>query len=112
VLGGVDAIIFADGHTEGNPQQVKKLYMQRRGAYRALGEIIALLDAIVSKGEATQHIADILDHRSKALVGDLSIDGYQKSGMVVISPSLKGPWKIRKVLCGFHWALQLIVSQT
>lgn len=45
--GGVDAAIFADGHTEGEQKKVEEIYHERRGVYDGIAFVLPLLDAVV-----------------------------------------------------------------
>ena len=65
--GGVDAVIFADGRSEGDPRQVKDIYLARRGIYEELDEIIAQFSSIAMQGEAPQQALDVIEKRSKSL---------------------------------------------
>ena len=46
--GGVQAAVFSDGHVEGTSQALNMIYLWRRGAYQALGDLIEALDGITS----------------------------------------------------------------
>jgi len=50
--GGVDAVIFSDGHSEGDSAQVARIYARRSGIYKGLTFVIPLLDSIAS-GKST-----------------------------------------------------------
>jgi hypothetical protein len=88
--GGVDAVIFSDGHSEGDQQRVSALYAQRRGRYKALGEAIRMLDAVASNTESTQAIIDTLDRLSHSIANDITINSYERSGITDFYSSLKG----------------------
>jgi hypothetical protein len=64
--GNVNAAIFSDGHTEGDPKALDQLYAKRQGAFKALGEAIRLLNSIQSEHESLQNVVDALTTRSKA----------------------------------------------
>jgi hypothetical protein len=55
--GGVDAVVFSDGHSEGDPDGVSEIYDGRRGAYRAVTEVLPLLDTIVNQGASPTEVA-------------------------------------------------------
>ena len=44
--GGVDAVIFSDGHSEGDPDAVNAMYQKRLGYYKGLTEVLKLLDTM------------------------------------------------------------------
>jgi hypothetical protein len=48
--GGVDAVIFSDGHSEGDSKQIDRIYDRRRGIYAGLDFAIPLLQGIASGG--------------------------------------------------------------
>ena len=64
--GSVSAAIFSDGHVEGDPKALDYLYSGRRGAYKALGESIELLNSIRDQHETTQHVIDTMDTKRQA----------------------------------------------
>lgn len=64
--GAVNAAIFSDGHAEGDPRFLDALYSTRRGAYKALGESIQLLNSIQSEHKSIPHIVDTLMARKQA----------------------------------------------
>lgn len=49
--GGVSAVIFSDGSSEGDIDDVNELYERRRGVFTVLGPIIEILNGIVSQKE-------------------------------------------------------------
>ncbi len=57
--GGVKAVIFADGRSEGGRGDVQRMYAERQGVYRALGKSIALLNELTSGKITTQRAAAI-----------------------------------------------------
>lgn len=78
--GGVDAVIFSDGHTEGNAMEIEHMYLRRRGAYEALNDSIDLIDSIHSQNKATLDIIHALDQRGKSLSYDRSTDDSIRAG--------------------------------
>ena len=68
--GNVNAAIFSDGHVEGDPRLSDDLDSIRRGAYKALGESIQLLNSIREEHEPVQHVVDTLTARSKASLSE------------------------------------------
>jgi hypothetical protein len=71
--GGLSAAIFAHGHSEGQPQEIRDLYMRRLGTYNVLEEIIEHLEAVAGQQEAD---------RATAIGKDESIDTSQRKGMM------------------------------
>lgn len=70
--GGVTAAVFSDGHAEGDPQALDAIYSTRRGAYKALGECIEVLNAIQNEREPLQQALDTLKTRYQASLRDRS----------------------------------------
>jgi hypothetical protein len=68
--GAVNAAIFSDGHTEGDPKALDHLYSTRQGAYKALADSTQLLNSIQSEHESVQHVVDALTAQSKASLSE------------------------------------------
>lgn len=79
--GQVDAVIFSDGHVEGDPDVLDDLYIRRRGVYEMLGEIIPHVDAIAKQQETPQSVIDFLDSRDKANGININADLTERMGM-------------------------------
>jgi hypothetical protein len=65
--GGVDAVIFSDGHSEGDPKGVSALYQRRQGFYNGIIEALQLLDTIANQGANPAEVADSVHLRSESL---------------------------------------------
>jgi hypothetical protein len=87
--GGVDAAIFSDGHTEGDPEEVSAIYGRRRGTYEGLGESIKLLSAIAAQEKTPQQVIDIFESECHRLARDQTRDGYERMGMLLLYSQLK-----------------------
>ena len=83
--GNVNAAIFSDGHEEGDPRYLDALYSTRRGAYRALGESIRLLNSIQSDHEPIPHVIDALTARNKASLAEKT---WTAHGYIVVLSSV------------------------
>jgi hypothetical protein len=91
--GQVDAVIFSDGHVEGDPEVLDDLYIQRRGVYEMLGEIIPHVDAIAKQKETPQSVIDFMDGRVKANSFNLDLDKTERMGMYLPIGLAKGVLK-------------------
>lgn len=80
--GEVEAAVFSDGHSEGDPVEVAGFYARRRGAYKAIGETIELMDAIATEQKTQAEVSSILDSREHIVANDQTIEGYERFGMV------------------------------
>jgi hypothetical protein len=78
--GGVDAVIFSDGHSEGDPDSVSALYQRRRGIYSGLTEALQLLDTIANHGANPKDVADIASRRSDSVGRDQTVDIEERMG--------------------------------
>jgi hypothetical protein len=79
--GKVDAVVFSDGHSEGDPQAIQEIYMRRRGVYEALSEITAHVDRVANQEETPQNVTDFLTSRDKSNGTNQSIDIRERNGM-------------------------------
>jgi hypothetical protein len=77
--GNVNAAVFSDGHTEGDPKALDQLYATRQGAFKALGEAIQLLNSIQSEHESVQNVVDALTTRSKASLSEKTMAASGRS---------------------------------
>jgi hypothetical protein len=77
--GGVDAVIFSDGHSEGDPQGVNEIYERRRGDYKAIAQVLPLLDKIVNQDASPTQVADTI-HRF-AIPNDGTISSGERRGL-------------------------------
>jgi hypothetical protein len=87
--GGVTAVIFSDGRAEGDLEDLHKLYAHRRGAFKALGDGITILNKIANGSETSQQAIDYLDELPKSLQQKPDIDGFEKIGMASVYSRLK-----------------------
>ncbi len=77
--GGVDAVIFSDGYSEGDPEGVNEIYERRRGADMAVTEVLPLLDMIANQGARPTEVADTIHRLNQSLPNDRTIsDGERK----------------------------------
>jgi hypothetical protein len=79
--GGVDAAIFSDGHSEGDPQGVNDIYERRRGAYNAVVKVIPLLDSIATQGANPSEVADTIHGLYQSLPKDRTITDSERLGL-------------------------------
>jgi hypothetical protein len=77
--GGVDTVIFSDGHSEGDPQGINQIYERRRGDYKAIAQVLPLLDKIVSQEASPTEVADTI-HRF-AIPNDATISQGEREGL-------------------------------
>jgi len=78
---GVDAVIFSDGHSEGDPKGVNAIYERRRGVYRGINEALPLLDTITNQGANPTEVADTVRHRWQALPNDRTLGADERIGL-------------------------------
>ena len=79
--GKVEAVIFADGHSEGDPQFVNDLYMRRRGIYQILDVIRAHVDRIASQQETPQSVIEFLTKLDGSNGLNMKVDISERAGM-------------------------------
>ena len=78
--GGVDAVIFSDGHSEGDSKQIDRIYDRRRGIYVGLEFAIPLLKGIASGEMNTQDVIALLERQSTSMSIDMSRSMADRSG--------------------------------
>jgi hypothetical protein len=87
--GGIDAAIFSDGHTEGDPVEVDAIFQRRRGIYEAIGSALTLLeDMAANKRTALQVQASFSDLETSAQK-DHTLDGPERIGMSIFFERLR-----------------------
>jgi hypothetical protein len=78
--GGLDAVVFADGHTNGDPEAVQDIYRRRRGIAEALSFALPLVGQValtkLEPGEAAKALRD----KSKTESLDSSKSGSERLG--------------------------------
>jgi hypothetical protein len=77
--GGVDTVIFSDGHSEGDPQGVNQIYERRRADYKAVAQVLPLLDKIVNQEASPTEVADTI-HRFP-IPNDQTISQGEREGL-------------------------------
>jgi hypothetical protein len=78
--GGVDAVIFSDGHNEGDPDWVNEMYQRRRGVYDGITAALQLLDTIANQGANPADVADSVHRRTNSMMHDQTIAFEERLG--------------------------------
>lgn len=78
--GGVDAVIFTDGHSEGDPHWVNEMYQRRRGVYNGLTEALQLLGTIANQGGNPADVADSVHRRIDSIMRNKTIAFEERLG--------------------------------
>jgi hypothetical protein len=78
--GGVDAVNFSDGHSEGDSAAIASIYERRRSIYKGLEVAIPLLDSIATGQSTPQDVISIIERRDKAVSSDMSRSQDDRSG--------------------------------
>src|ERR1700761_818115 len=87
--GSIDAAIFSDGHTEGNPFEVDAIFQRRRGIYEAIDSALTLLeDRVANKRTALQVETSFSDLESSAN-NDHTLSGPERLGMQMLFRRLR-----------------------
>jgi len=79
--GSVEAVIFSDGHSEGNPKAIEDLYLRRRGIDKMLAEIQEHLDKIVAQQETSEAMVSALTNLDKANGENQALNISERKGM-------------------------------
>jgi hypothetical protein len=80
--GNVDAVIFLDGHSEGDANYVDELYDRRRGVSKAIGPMIPLLDGIAVQQNNRDHAILVIEGLVKSAQKDLSMNEAERKGKI------------------------------
>jgi hypothetical protein len=80
--GGVNAVIFSDSRSEGDREQIDRIYEQRRGVYKGLEFTIPLVAQIASGDLETQKAIAILDRQLHSTANDMSRSMVDRGGEV------------------------------
>jgi len=78
--GGVDAAIFADGHSVGDPTEVAEIYQRRLGAYEAVAHCREQVNRIASQTSRAIDISAELRAQSTAVSQDQSKPAAEREG--------------------------------
>lgn len=80
--GGVDAAIFADGHSEGDPKSIADIYSWRKGVYKGITYVMPLLSKIVQPESETEQPNALvaITHRESAIRQDRSSNMHENQG--------------------------------
>ena len=79
--GGIDAAIFADGHTEGDPVQIEAILERRRGINEAIGSALPLLQKIAANKETSLQVQAAFSELEAAANHNHSLSGPERLGM-------------------------------
>jgi len=82
--GGVDAVIFSDGHSEGRSEEIANIYVHRHGLQKGLEFAIPLLDAIATGQLTTQDAIAALDKRGSSVAIDRTRSGKDRGGETIV----------------------------
>jgi hypothetical protein len=78
--GGIDAVIFGDGHSVGDPTEVAEIYQRRVGAYEAVVLCREQVNRVASKSSKAIDASAELRARSMAVSQDPSKPGAEREG--------------------------------
>ncbi len=98
--GGVDAVIFSDGHSEGDPQGVNEIYERRRGDYKAIARVLPLLDKIVNQDASPTQVADTI-HRF-AIPNDGTISSGERQGLEQVYMGVENLLRMQDDITGLY----------
>lgn len=79
--GGIDAAIFSDGHTEGNPFEVDAIFQRRRGIYEGIGSALTLLDDVAANKRTALQVQSSFSDLEASAYKDHTLNGPEKIGM-------------------------------
>jgi hypothetical protein len=79
--GGIDAAIFSDGHTEGNPFEVDTIFQRRRGIYEGIGSALTLLDDMAANKRTALQVQSSFSDLEASAYKDHTLNGPEKIGM-------------------------------
>ena len=97
--GGIDSAIFADGHSEGTEDAVRRLYAIRKGYSDALGEVDQLLEDIANGRDTPENVALQLGEKSRTLSnGTVRMDPHEALGMRSVIDLLRNGLSARTVV--------------
>jgi hypothetical protein len=100
--GGVDAVIFSDGHSEGDQQGVNDIYERRRGVYDAIIKVLPLLDTIATQGASPTDVADTIHRLYQSLPNDRTITGGERLGQGQVYQSIETLLRSQKDIGGLY----------
>ena len=81
---GVDAAMFADGHVEGDPKAIDKIYSWRRGFDKGITFAIPLVAAIAQSEGERSHAVTSLAEKSNQVNQDLAVDVDERMAEVFL----------------------------
>jgi hypothetical protein len=82
--GGVDAVVFADGHSNGSTQLVEEIYKKRLGAYEALTIVHKLLGNAPNTAIDPNVIANDLAARTQSVSHNMALDPMERLGQMSV----------------------------
>jgi hypothetical protein len=100
--GGVDAAIFSDGHSEGDPAGVSDIYERRRGVYMGLITVLPLLDTIANQGANAATVADTIHRLHQLLPNDRAITSGQRKGLEQIYAGAESLLRSQRDIVGLY----------
>jgi hypothetical protein len=77
--GGVDAVVYPDGRTEGSQPAAEAIYKRRRAAYEGLMYAKRQLDSVISSNEDLSSVASRLIKRAQDISQDSGLTDTEKS---------------------------------
>jgi hypothetical protein len=78
--GGVEAVVFADGHSDGDPEAVQDIYRRRVGVSEGIAFSLPLIEQVSLAGAKPADIAKTLRDKSKTDSLDTSKSSAEKEG--------------------------------
>jgi hypothetical protein len=80
--GGIDAALFADGHTEGAPAQVEAIFERRRGIHDAIDSALPLLKKMAANQEAATQVMVALSDLEASANKNNALNADKRNAMV------------------------------
>jgi hypothetical protein len=78
--GGLDAVVFADGHSNGDPEAVQDIYLRRRGVSEGISFSLPLVEQVSHQGSKPVDVAKTLRDKAKTESLDASKSTAERLG--------------------------------
>lgn len=87
--GGINAVLFSDGHTEGEPTALSEIVDRRVGVSEALNVVLPLLGKISESSSEPIDVAHILENQSQLVSKDQSKSVAERQGQMYVLKLVK-----------------------
>ncbi|WP_260736795.1 hypothetical protein [Tunturiibacter lichenicola] len=87
--GCIDAAIFSDGHTEGDPFEVDAIFQRRRGTYEAIASALTLLDDMAANKRTALQVQSSFSDLEASAYKDRTLNGPERVGMRILFERLR-----------------------